>query len=73
MVKDFHTYLISTAKHAFKIEPINYQGKYMPVCLILSCAEEVICMRQNSIYSFFIRDEHKFIPVSVLYIFVTAF
>ena len=34
MVKYFPSYLITTAKHAVKIEPINYLGKHMPICLI---------------------------------------
>ena len=46
MVKYFSRYLISTAKHAVKIEPMNYQGNDMPICLILSCAEEAcVCIR----------------------------
>ena len=44
MVKYFPRYLIITAKHAVKIEPIKYLGKYMPICLILSCAEKAIYM-----------------------------
>ena len=42
MVKYFPIYLITTAKHAVKIEPIKYLGKYMPICLILSRAKEAI-------------------------------
>ena len=42
MVKYFLRYLITMVKHAIKIEPIKYLGKYMPFCLILSCAEEAI-------------------------------
>ena len=40
MVKYFTRYLITTAKHAVKIEPIKYLGKHMPICLILPCAEK---------------------------------
>ena len=40
MVKNFPRYLITTAKHAVKIEPIKYLGKYMPICLIIPCAEK---------------------------------
>ena len=40
MVKYFPRYLITTAKYAVKIEPIKYLGKYMPICLILPCAEK---------------------------------
>ena len=42
MVKYFPRYLIITAKHAVKIEPIKYLGKYMPICLILPCEEKAI-------------------------------
>ena len=34
MVKYFPRYLITTAKHAVKKEPIKCLGKYMPICLI---------------------------------------
>ena len=40
MGKYFPRYLIITAKHAVKMEPIEYLGKYMPICLILPCAEK---------------------------------
>ena len=40
MVKYFPRYLITTAKHAVKIEPIKYLKEYMSVCLILPCAEK---------------------------------
>ena len=40
MVKYLPRYLITTAKYAFKIEPIKYLGKYMLTCLILPCAEK---------------------------------
>ena len=52
MVKYFTRYLITTAKHALQVEPINYLGKYMPICLILSCAEEAVYMWQSSIFIF---------------------
>ena len=39
MVKYFPRYLITTAKHAVKIEPITCLGNYEPICLILPCAE----------------------------------
>ena len=42
MVKYFPRYLITTAKHAVKIDPIQYLGKYMPICLSLPCAEKAI-------------------------------
>ena len=44
MVKYFPRYLITTAKHAVKIEPIKYLGKYMPICLILPYVEKAIYM-----------------------------
>ena len=55
MVKYFPRYLIITAKHAVKTEPIKYLGKYMPICLILSCAEKATYMWQNSIFIFYIN------------------
>ena len=44
MVKYFPRYLIITAKQAIEIEQIKYRGKYMPICLILQCAEREIYM-----------------------------
>ena len=44
IVKYFSRYSITTAKHTVKIEPIKYLGKYMPVCLLLPCAEKAIYM-----------------------------
>ena len=55
MVKYFPRYLITTAKHAVKIEPIKYLGQYMPNCLTLQCAEKAIYMWQNSIFIFYIN------------------
>ena len=40
MGKYFSRYLITTAKHAVKTEPIKYPGKYRHICPILSCAKE---------------------------------
>ena len=40
MVKCFPRYLITTAKHAVKIEPSKYLGKFLPICLILPCAKD---------------------------------
>ena len=40
MVKYFPRYLITTAKHAIKIEPITCLGNFEPICLILLCAEK---------------------------------
>ena len=58
MVKYFPRYLITTVKQAVKIEPIKYMGKYMPICLILPCAEKAIYMSQNSIFIFY-RDNNS--------------
>ena len=44
MVKYFSRYLIITVKVAVNIEPIEYLGKYMPICLILPCEEIAIYM-----------------------------
>ena len=55
MVTYFPRYLITTVEHAVKIEPIKYLEKYMPICLILSCAEKAIYMWQNSIIIFYIN------------------
>ena len=55
MVKYFPRYLITTAKHAVKIEPIKYLDKYKPICLILPSAEKAIYMWQNSIFIFYIN------------------
>ena len=55
MVKYFPRYLITTAKHAVKIEPIKYLGKYMPFCLILPRAEKAIYMWQNNSFIFYIN------------------
>ena len=56
MVEYFSRYLVTTAKHAVKIEPIKYLGKYMPVCLILQCAEKTIYVYvTNSIFIFYIN------------------
>ena len=57
MVKYFPRYLITTVEHAVKIEPIKYLEieKYMPICLIRSCAEKAIYMWQNSIFIFYIN------------------
>ena len=44
MVEYFSRYLIITAKLAIKIEPIKDLEKYMPIGLILPCAEKAIYM-----------------------------
>ena len=53
--KYFPRHLINTAKHAVKIEPTKYLGKYMPICLILLCSEKAMYMTQNSIFIFYIN------------------
>ena len=35
-------YFITTVEHLVKVEPIKYLGKYMTICLILSCEKEAI-------------------------------
>ena len=51
MVKYFPRYLIIMAKLAVNIEPIKYLGKYMPICLILPCAEkQSICDKITFLY-----------------------
>ena len=54
MVKYFPRYLITTAKHGVKTEPVEYLGKYVPFCPIISSANELIYMRQNSSFIFYI-------------------
>ena len=46
----FHMNLISTTKHIFKVEPIEYLGKYMTICLILSCEKQSICDKIAFLY-----------------------
>ena len=51
MVKYFPRYVITTSKHAVKIEPIKYMGKYMHICLIIPCAEkQSICDKIAFLY-----------------------
>ena len=56
MVKYFLRYLITTVKQAVNIEPFEYMGEYMPICLVLPCAEKAIYMSQNSIFIFYINS-----------------
>ena len=44
MIKYFPRYLIITAKHAAKIEPIKYLGKYMPCS-----SNSSMCRKKQSI------------------------
>ena len=64
MVKYFPRYSITTAKHAVKIEPIKYLGKYMPICLVLPCTDKAIYIWQNSI--FFIL--HKYFSEEIIHL-----
>ena len=51
MVKYFPRYLITTAKHAVKIEPNKNLGKYMPIRLIHPCTEkQSICDKIAFLY-----------------------
>ena len=70
MVNYFPRYLITRAKHAVKIESIIYQENDMPICLILSCAEEEIYMSQKkhclSFYIFF-YILHKYFSEKIIH------
>ena len=48
----FPRILITTAKHVVKVEPIKYLGKYITICLILSCEN-----RSN----LFVTKKHSYI------------
>ena len=51
----FPRYLLGSMLTAFFAVVIKYLGKYLTICLILSCAKEAIYMRQNSISIFYIN------------------
>ena len=51
MVKYFPRYLSITAEHAVNVEQIKYLDKYMPICLILSCAEKESCAEKGIIFA----------------------
>ena len=48
-------YLIGSILTACFAVVIKYLGKYLTICLILSCAKEAIYKRQNSIFIFYIN------------------
>ena len=48
-------YLIGSILTAYFAVVIKYLGKYLTICLILSCAKEAIYKRQNSIFVFYIN------------------
>ena len=53
--KYFPRYLLGSILTACFAVVIRYLGKYLTICLILSCAKEAIYMRQNSIFIFYIN------------------
>ena len=55
----FLRYLLGSILTAFFAIVIKYLGKYLTICLILSCAKEAIYMRQNSISIFYINMFHR--------------
>ena len=46
---------ISMYFHRYLIGLIKYLGKYLTICLILSCAKEAIYKQQNSTFIFYIN------------------
>ena len=52
---NFPRYLIGSILTACFAVVIKYLGKYLTICLILSCAKEAIYNRQNSIFIFYIN------------------
>ena len=51
----FPRYLIGSILNAYFAVIVKYLGKYLTICLILSCAKEAIYKRQNSIFIFYIK------------------
>ena len=51
----FPRYLIGSILNAYFAVIVKYLGKYLTICLILSCAKEDIYKRQNSIFIFYIK------------------
>ena len=51
----FPRYLIGSVLTACFAVVIKYLGKYLTICLILSCAKEAIYKRQNSSFIFYIN------------------
>ena len=55
----FPRYLLGSILTACFAIVIKHIGKYLTICLILSCAKEAIYMRQNSIFIFYINTFQK--------------
>ena len=51
----FPRYLLGSILTACFGVIIKYLGKYLTICLILSCAKQTIYMRSNSIFIFYIK------------------
>ena len=51
----FPRYLIGSILTANIAMIIKYLGKYLTICLILSCVNEAIYKQQNSIFIFYIN------------------
>ena len=52
---NFPRYLIGSISTACFAIVIKYLGKYLTICLILSCAKETIYKRENSIFIVYIN------------------
>ena len=52
---DFPRYLIGSILTACFAVVIKYLGKYLTICLIISCAKEAIYKQQNSNFIFYIN------------------
>ena len=63
MVKYFPRYLIATVKHAVKIVPSKYLGKYISICLILSCTKEPIYTGDSRYVDFAYLDTITYVEV----------
>ena len=60
MVFFYLTYLIGLTKNVYIfVVETEYLEKHMTMYLVLSCAKEAICMRQNSILIFCINMFEK--------------
>ena len=64
----FRRYLIGSILTAYFAVVIKYLGKYLTMCLILSCAKEAIYKRQNSIFYIlhkYVSEKKKFTKIGV--------
>ena len=63
----FPRYWIGSILTACFAVVIKYLGKYLTICLILSCAKEAIYKRQNSIFIFYINmfQRKKFTKIGI--------